>query len=38
MVEKYKQIIIKISLINSKFYTQSLYFTVFLHKTAYNYH
>ena len=38
MIEKYKQIIIKLSIINPKFCTQSLFYTLFLHKTAYNYH
>lgn len=38
MVEKYRQIIIKLSLLHPKFSTQCLYFTVSLFKTAYTYH
>lgn len=38
MIEKYKQIGIKLSLIHDKYYTKSMYFSVFMHKEAYYYH
>lgn len=37
MVEKYKRILVKLTLVHPAFSSQSSYFSVFLHKQTYNY-